>query len=303
MHFEKPIYIIAHILKDKDKMTRRANSVAKTVMNKIQKLAIHARQFGTQRSFATYGFTGNYSDWNTVRGLCRGYDDKLIIEKVLGATKDVVSGKKKYERDSVTFDEIQYSWPLLSGLLMSATKNKGLLSVLDFGGALGSTYFQNRDALAVCHKVDWTVVEQPHFVEIGQREIANDSLHFCFSIQEAQDLYSPQVLVLSSVLQYLENPWLFLTESVLTQDFEMIIIDRTAINRSNQDRLTMQRVPPSIYSAEYPAWFFSEEKLLGLFKQKYDLLASFPAYVGDRTYIDGIECAGDRGYILLRKGR
>ena len=49
-----------------------------------------------------------------------------------------------YERDSVLFDTIRYSWPLLSDLLRAASEDQNHLSVLDFGGSLGSSYYQNR---------------------------------------------------------------------------------------------------------------------------------------------------------------
>ena len=43
------------------------------------------------------------------------------------------NGEAVYERDSVLFDEIQYSWGLLAGLQKAALENDGKLCVLDFG--------------------------------------------------------------------------------------------------------------------------------------------------------------------------
>ena len=45
-----------------------------------------------------------------------------------------------------SIDVMEYQFPLLSGLLYAAARDGGL-SVVDFGGALGSTYFQCRDFL------------------------------------------------------------------------------------------------------------------------------------------------------------
>ena len=56
----------------------------------------------------------------------------------------VKNGEAVYERDSVLFDEIQYSWGLLAGLEKAALEHDGKLCVLDFGGSLGSTYYQNK---------------------------------------------------------------------------------------------------------------------------------------------------------------
>ena len=70
-----------------------------------------------------------------------------ILDKVLAATLKVKQGQAVFERDSVLFDEIEYSWPLLAGLMWAAASNGGKLNVLDFGGALGSSYYQNRKFL------------------------------------------------------------------------------------------------------------------------------------------------------------
>ena len=47
-----------------------------------------------------------------------------------------------YERDSVIFDNIQYDWQLLSSILFISNIQKRL-NVVDFGGALGTSYRQN----------------------------------------------------------------------------------------------------------------------------------------------------------------
>ena len=69
------------------------------------------------------------------------------------------------------------------------------------------------------------------------------------------------MLVLSSVLQYLENPnqWI---EKFNDLKIDYIIIDRTAFINAKKDMITIQNVPESIYKANYPAWFFNQEKLI-----------------------------------------
>jgi hypothetical protein len=52
----------------------------------------------------------------------------------------VKTGEAVYERDSVLFDEIQYSFPVIAALLRVASANKGKLNVLDFGGSEKSHY-------------------------------------------------------------------------------------------------------------------------------------------------------------------
>ena len=118
-----------------------------------------------------YGWHGNYPSWEEAKKASTGYDIDEILNKVRNSLLKVKNGEKVYERDSVLFDEIQYSWPLLSGLMLAAAKHDGKLKVLDFGGSLGSTYFQNKKFLEKLIDVSWNIVEQKHFVEVGERRI------------------------------------------------------------------------------------------------------------------------------------
>ena len=86
-----------------------------------------------------YAFT-----WQDATENCTGYDSEGIMEKVLEATLKVKNGEAVYERDSVLFDHIEYSWRLLSGLMWVAAQSNGRLNVLDYSGSLGNSYFENR---------------------------------------------------------------------------------------------------------------------------------------------------------------
>lgn len=88
-----------------------------------------------------YGF----NSWADATAHSGGYDDE-IINKILVSARKVRDGEIAYERDSVIFNEIKYSWPLLASLLLAAeTKNN--LRVIDFGGSLGTTFRQNSQFL------------------------------------------------------------------------------------------------------------------------------------------------------------
>ena len=88
-------------------------------------------------------FEGSYSTWQEADALCNGYDNMDILEKVLSATLKVKNGEAVYERDSVIFDQIEYSWPILTGLMCAAAQNSGCLKVLDFGSSLGIINLEN----------------------------------------------------------------------------------------------------------------------------------------------------------------
>lgn len=204
-------------------------------------------------------FSGNYDNWNEAVHVSSGYGSSLIFEKVKAAALAVKNREAVFERDSVLFHQEEYNWPLLALLLRIAGENDNRLTVLDFGGSLGSTYFQHRKMLDAID-LSWQIVEQPHFVEFGKQALEETSLHFYFSIEEAVAAGKPDVILLSSVLPYLEAPYKRLDQlsELRTPD---LVIDRTPfLENARIDRLTVQKVAESIYPATYPAWFFSKER-------------------------------------------
>ena len=221
-------------------------------------------------------FTGDYKSWEDAEKASTGYSALEILEKTRATVLKVKVGEAAFERDSVTFATMQLEFPLLAGLLRAAVANDGRLSVLDFGGSLGSTYFQSRKFLSILNDLHWSVVDQPAQVACGKADFANDELTFYETIPDCLREHQPNVLLLSSVLQYLRAPYAFL-ESVLKESIPYVIIERTAFNCSGRDRLTVQHVPAWIYHASYPAWFLSETALRKRFADNYDLVCEYQA--------------------------
>jgi putative methyltransferase (TIGR04325 family) len=243
-------------------------------------------------------FSGPYASWQEAAGLCTGYGEPSILEKTRAALLKVKRGEAVYERDSVLFDRIEYSYPVLAHLLYVATKNEGSLRVLDFGGSLGSSYYQNRGRLAHLRELAWGVVEQPAHVAVGRRDFEDASLRFFGTPQECLRTLKPQVLLLSSVLQYLEQPldWL---RTAATWRLPYIIIDRAPLVESGPSRLTIQTVPPSIYTARYPCWVLNESELLDSLRPAYRVSDAFDAHHG--TTIRLADTVGRyRGFLLER---
>jgi putative methyltransferase (TIGR04325 family) len=221
-------------------------------------------------------FEGVYSSWEEASAECSGYNAENILAKVLAATLKVKRGDSVFERDSVLFDEIEYDWPVIAGLMWVAAANGGKLNVLDFGGALGSSYFQNRHFLQSLLDLKWNVVEQDHYVVAGRQYIQDEQLRFYRTIEECIVDNRPNVILLSSVTQYLPNPSSVLVE-LLRVNAEMIVLDKTIVNHGDHDKLFVQHVSGSIYSASYPCWSFSESGLAEKMGGQYKLLTSFPS--------------------------
>lgn len=224
-------------------------------------------------------FKGNYVNWDEATEKSLGYDEKHILEKVLAATIQVKEGKVAFERDSVVFDKIEYSWPVLTALMLAAANNGGRLSVLDFGGALGSVYFQNLRLLLDLPNLNWNVIEQSHYVTAGQQYIQDNHIKFYHSIEACLAENQPNVILLSGVLQYLQAPE-ELIKTLPSVGAKYLIIDRTPLTIHNSNHLVIQHVPASIYSASYPMWIFSRTKLDTLLAKNWSLISRNQALDG-----------------------
>lgn len=229
-----------------------------------------------------------------------GYLEGSIPDRVAQATRQVMAGKAAYERDAVAFDSHDYSYPLVAALLHAANQNQGRLDVVDFGGSLGSTYRQCRPFLRGLTQVKWQVIEQSNFVELGRREFETEELTFHSSVDQlpvATD--GRRLLLLSSVLQYLESPLTLLSELVRLP-FSHIVIDRTPVSEQQENRLCVQKVPASIYKASYPCWILSNEQLLGVLFEGWIELCEFPCLDGKWSTDDGLNFEF-RGFCFLSK--
>ncbi len=245
---------------------------------------------------SVYGLSGDYRAWHEAVRASTGYDGEIILEKTKVALLKVKNGQAVYERDSVVFDEIEYAWPLLAGLMVVAAQSGGKLDVLDFGGSLGSTYFQNRAFLSRLAKVKWNIVEQPRYVETGKEWFEDKHLKFYLHVEDCLAEAQPNVVILGSVLQYLEHPYDIL-RGLLKLPCNDIIIDRTPFWNGATDRLCVQHVPPSIYPASYPSWIFSTRRFRSHLHEGWEIVAEFD----NQDNLEGPVDFAYRGMIITRR--
>jgi putative methyltransferase (TIGR04325 family) len=227
----------------------------------------------------TIHFSGTYPSWAVASARASGYDAALILERVREATLKVRDGKARYERDSVLFDEVQHSFPVLAGLLRVASENAGRLSVLDYGGSLGSSYYQCRNFLPELAHLRWGIVEQAHFVECGRSLFQSENLRFFHGIDECMRETGPNVALLSSVLQYVPEPWQVI-EELMAMEIPYLVVDRTPFTDCGTEIITIQHVPGSIYKASYPCRLFGRAAFSSRFKDRYEVIAKFDSVDG-----------------------
>ena len=204
---------------------------------------------------------GDYKDWASAVQAAdtKGYAAEGILEKVRSAALAVRDGKALWERDSVLFYNEEFNQPLFDRLMQVAADADGKLHVLDFGGSLGSTCVQHRRLLNILPEWTWNVVEQPHFVACGKQELQTDQLRFFASVEEALAAAPINVVLLSGVLQYLEDSYAML-QYVSALPVSWLFIDRTPA-LDGHERIVVQNVPPQIYNAAYPCRFLNKQRL------------------------------------------
>jgi putative methyltransferase (TIGR04325 family) len=242
-------------------------------------------------------FSGDYKSWAEAASLTTGYDQEHILEKIVSATLAVKTGEAVSQRDGVLLDKIPYNFPLIATLLRAALEDGNRLDVLDYGGSLGSSYFDSHGFIKPVSDLNWSIVEQPHFVAAGQDAVATKELHFFETIQDCARDRRPNVILLSGVLQYLSNPWDTLRD-LRRLGSSYLFVDRTAFIMADLDRLTIQHVPGWIYEASFPAWFLSETKFLRwISDSSYHVVCEFPAL--DRYLLPGAQVAF-KGFICKK---
>jgi len=247
-----------------------------------------------------YGYRGEYKDWSTAQSFSSGYDSAIILNKTKDALLKVKTGEVVYERDSFLFDKIQYSWPLLASLLYVASASDNCLNLLDFGGSLGSSYYQNKNFLKSLKELKWSIVEQSAVADCGQQNFADGHLKFYGQLDKYLSENSPSVALFSASIQYLSEPYKIL-DQLFSQKVKFILFDRLAVNEQ-RDLITVQNVDPNIYEASYPLWIFKESDIVDYFtNNNYELIADFDSFDGNlvvqKTNIKGCY----KGYLFKLK--
>ncbi len=223
-------------------------------------------------------YRGPYSSWHDALKICTGYDSNKILASVLNTTRKVIKGEYLYERDSVGFKKKCYEWQMCTALLSSLNSNSGKLCIVDFGGSLGSRYFQHKELLEP-YNIDWNIIEQKHYVEATSDIVKIDNLSFHSSIDDFKKHKNADFIILSSVLQYLRDPQRII-EELINLNPQSFFIDRTYVtSKSTSDLIYTQNSSINGLDYSYPFHLFAEKTIFNMFddfKHIYDFNANYP---------------------------
>ena len=173
------------------------------------------------------------------------------------------------------------------------------LSILDFGGALGSSYFQNRDILKNKLNFKWGIVEQENYVKLGSAEFSDKILSFFYNISDCIKTLAPNVALFGSSIQYLEDPYEIIDEIYASDDIKYLIFDRTPFEYNKDDIIVVQNVPKKIYEASYPMRIFSISKFINKLSSNWTVIKIIDDLQDDVIYYK--KCRIEHKSIILKK--
>lgn len=215
-------------------------------------------------------FYGRYESWESAQRDTSGYDDSRIVQQVLEATLSIKDRDCCYERDGVIFEGYQWNHQVLASLLyVTINLKKTDISLIDFGGALGSIRFQHPFLTAI----QWNVIEQTEYVNIGRKHI--HEITFWKSLDEFYKKgNSADILIVSSVLMYLRDPYTCF-EDIARRGIRYLLLDRTYFSPS-EDMIVAEYVPEDICCSSYPAHLLSRESIFDtLTSNGYEMVTSW----------------------------
>lgn len=217
-------------------------------------------------------YRGPYPDWESAARHAAGYDDAALIERLADAARASRQEPGAWEQDGVLRSGVAPDFPLLYALLyVACARERQSLSVLDFGGGFGSTYFQCRRYLPP-RSLDWRIVEQPNVVRAA-RPLAGGQFSYFETLDAALAAGVPDVVVLSSVLQYLRDPYALLDE-LCRGRIPYLLIDRHPFSLG-AEALAVQVMRKAPYRASYPSWLFDRRRFFAALAPAFDLLAQW----------------------------
>ena len=214
-------------------------------------------------------YEGPYDNWNKALNKSIGYKHEVIFNKIKYSATKVQKTGKGYERDSVIFYDKKYDQNFIK-ILKNISKKKNFLSILDFGGSLGSLYFKYKSKIN--NKFVWSIIEQKKFVDEGKKNFETNELKFFYDIKRFKKIYKLDILILSSSIQYISNYQKILKELIALNP-KYILLLKTPFNYKNQNNeIYIQNVPKKIYKASYPTWVFSYKNFFKHFKENFILI-------------------------------
>jgi putative methyltransferase (TIGR04325 family) len=206
---------------------------------------------------------GPFASWDAASQRASGWDSPGIVDQALAAALKVRDGAAAFERDSVARERIIYSPAILAALLLAADRHRAL-NVIDFGGGLGSNYFQNLRLIRALSDIptSWNVVERAPLARIGAEQFQTEQLRFHDDLAAVR-LENP-VLLFTGSLQYVADAFALLEQAIALTD--IIALDRVLVWAEREHAVFVQRLDSKRFGqVTLPTWCFAKDALIDWF--------------------------------------
>ncbi|MFN3930142.1 MAG: methyltransferase, TIGR04325 family [Brevundimonas sp.] len=243
----------------------------------------------------------SYDD--AVRSRGQDYHDQELADVVLNKTRKLVK-ESSFEHIA---DHHAIATLLAVTTASAVSKNSKTLRVLDFGGALGTSYHLVKERLPGNYA--WAVVETPTFVKAG-REFETNELRMFESIQDATSwLGEIDLLYTSSAVQYMPDPLetidqflavnprcVALLRSAFSEREQIVVLQRSRLQDNGPGPLPVGVQDRPVY---YPRTYAPVAALKERFKSRYRPVVEY----GDGSpagYVGGERVELGRNYLFAR---
>jgi len=230
-------------------------------------------------------FRGEFSNWENAKYFSKGYQNKKLLQKIISSNRICLNNPNLFERDSIIFNNPQYAFALNACLLFIISKNKtNKINILDFGGALGTSFRQFQKFTNNTIDLTWTIIEQEELYKIGIQEFSTEKLIFSTYYLLDNLNINYHALIFSSVLEFLNNPYeILLSDKFLNINF--LLLDRTPVWLGEDDIITNLIASKQI-TGSYPCTIFSYNKLTSFLKSNNWILFTEWNAIGEEIHIN-----------------
>ncbi len=211
------------------------------------------------------GFT-KVGSWESAVAKSSGYESANVVEPIVAAAKRIQDCAQASNFLTTRYQQIATG--MLHCISQAQFDVGGPIRVLDVGGG-GADYFYQFKKFARQINFDWTVLETPALAQAMSNEFGRNptNLRWISSIENTNETYD--VILCSSVFQYVEKPFELL--ATLVRKSEFLIVNRISLVDSSEHFVAVQRIITNGKRASYPVHFFADQKFLNEMSQYGDV--------------------------------
>jgi len=197
---------------------------------------------------------GIYDSFDQCPGYGQGFNsDRWALQETARINKLIQPAKDDKAIPSI----VSYRTNLLPFLTATTAANskENKVTILDFGGGLGSTYISVTAACANQQTIDYHIVESKSICQAGEKCFKDDrQIHFYDHLpDEIQDV---DIVCLASSIQYVED-WKSLLKELMKYDPRYILI----ADLPGGD-IPTYATSQNYYESKIPHWFFSVTEVI-----------------------------------------